>query len=118
VHLILAAFPTNVHYLNARPRYVQLLSHALAAAGHTEELGIDPEATAELLNRAGLYLWQRADHGQARALLERALAIREAHLGADHSDTVTSHERLAAVLAALENRRSRLMLYGASVHPG
>jgi hypothetical protein len=39
-----------------------------------------------------------------RTLHERALAIRETHLGADHRDTVQSHERLAAVVAALENR--------------
>ena len=40
-----------------------------------------------------------------RTLHERALAIHEARLGADHPDSVRSRERLAAVVADLENRR-------------
>jgi hypothetical protein len=37
-------------------------------------------------------------------LHERALTIHEARLGPDHPDTVRSRERLAVVVAALENR--------------
>jgi hypothetical protein len=38
-------------------------------------------------------------------LHERALAICEARLGADHPGTVRSRQRLAAVVAALDERR-------------
>lgn len=41
----------------------------------------------------------------ARPLYERALTIREARLEPDHPDTARSRERLAAVVAALENRQ-------------
>jgi tetratricopeptide (TPR) repeat protein len=40
----------------------------------------------------------QGDLQAARALQERALAIREARLGADHSDTAWSLHNLAAVL--------------------
>jgi hypothetical protein len=36
--------------------------------------------------------------------LERALAIRETRLGAEHPDTQQSRRDLAAVVSALENR--------------
>jgi tetratricopeptide (TPR) repeat protein len=82
--------------------------HALAVTGHAEALDFDLEAVGWLLNEAGLYLWQRADHRHARALFERALSIREARLGADHSDTARSINALASVLHAqgdLDNAR-------------
>jgi hypothetical protein len=41
----------------------------------------------------------------ARPLHERALAIRETCLGADHRETVRSRENPGAGVAALENRR-------------
>jgi tetratricopeptide (TPR) repeat protein len=40
----------------------------------------------------------QGDLKYARCLLERALAIREAHLGPDHRDTATSLTNLAEVL--------------------
>jgi hypothetical protein len=43
-------------------------------------------------------LWQRAELQQARRLHERALAIYEARLGAEHPDTATSLNNLALVL--------------------
>jgi tetratricopeptide (TPR) repeat protein len=67
---------------------------------HAEALAVEPEATAWLLNETGQYLGQRADHQQARGLLERAVAIREAFLGVDHPATATSLHNLADVLYA------------------
>jgi Tetratricopeptide repeat len=49
-------------------------------------------------------LRDQGDLDGARTLHERALAIYEARLGADHPDTARSRERLAAVVAELENR--------------
>lgn len=61
-------------------------------------------ARRKLGNLAGI-LAAQGDLDGARALLERALAIREARPGPDHPDTVRSHERLAAVVTEPENRQ-------------
>jgi Tetratricopeptide repeat len=47
----------------------------------------------------------RATLTTPRTLFERALTILEARPGPDHPATVRSRERLAAVVAALENRQ-------------
>ena len=46
-----------------------------------------------------MVLHDQGDLQGARALHERALTIREAHLGPDHPDTATSLNNLALVLA-------------------
>jgi hypothetical protein len=99
LRLIRAASPDEHTNPDAWPTYAQLLPHVLAVTGHAEALAIDPKTTAWLLNETGLYLWQRADHQQARRLFERALAIREAHQGPDHPTTAQSLNNLALVLA-------------------
>jgi tetratricopeptide (TPR) repeat protein len=81
------------------PVCARLLPHALAAIEHAVPLKVEPLATASLLNSAADYLHRRARYAEARALHERALAIREAHLGADHPDTASSLNNLARVLA-------------------
>jgi tetratricopeptide (TPR) repeat protein len=99
LRLLRAAFPDAHTDPDAWPAYAQLLSHVLAVTGHAEALDTELERVAWLLNEAGLYLWQRADHPQARTLHERALAIYEARLGADHPETASSLNNLATVLA-------------------
>jgi hypothetical protein len=103
LRLITAAFPTDYASPDVWPVYARLLPHALAVAEHAEALAVEPEATAWLLNEAGQYLGQRADHQQARGLLERAVAIREARLGVDHPATATSLHNMADVLYAQGN---------------
>jgi hypothetical protein len=49
-------------------------------------------------------LADQGDLDRARTLHERALAVREARLGADHPDAVRSRQRLAAVVAALDEQ--------------
>jgi tetratricopeptide (TPR) repeat protein len=98
LRLVDAAFPAEHTNPEAWPAHARLLPHALAATGHGQDLNVEGEAAANLLNGAGLYLWQRADHAQARALFERALSIREARLGADHPDTANSLNNLALIL--------------------
>ena len=49
-------------------------------------------------------LYAQGDLDQARTLHERALAIREARLGADHPDTVRSRQDVAAVVAELDDQ--------------
>jgi tetratricopeptide (TPR) repeat protein len=100
LRLISAAFPTEHADPDAWPTYARLLPHALAVTRYAEALAVEPETTAWLLEEACRYLWQRADHQQARGLSERALAIHEAHLGADHPTTATSLHNLADILHA------------------
>ena len=61
-----------------------------------------PTTAWTLSNLAGVLRGQ-GDLDSARSLHERALAIFEARLGRDHPNTVRSRERLAAVVATLEN---------------
>jgi tetratricopeptide (TPR) repeat protein len=100
LRLVRAASPDEHTNLDAWPTYAQLVAHVLTVTGHAETLAIDPESTAWLLNETGLYLWQRADHQQARRLLERALALDEARQGPDHPTTTLSLNNLANVLRA------------------
>jgi tetratricopeptide (TPR) repeat protein len=105
VRLIRAAFPTEHTDPDAWPVHAWLLPHVLAVTGHAEALAIEPEATAWLLTQAGLYLWHRADYQQARSLLERALAIDQAHLGADPA-TASVLNNLANILDAQGDLRA------------
>jgi tetratricopeptide (TPR) repeat protein len=100
LRLVRAAFPTRHADPDAWPAYARLLPHALAATGHAEALAVEPEQAAGLLTEAGLYLWQRADHRQARAVFERALALYEARLGPDHPTTAASLNNLGYALQA------------------
>jgi tetratricopeptide (TPR) repeat protein len=100
LRLLQAAFPDAHTDPDAWPAYAQLLPHALAVTGQAEALDIDLERVGWLLNEAGLYLWQRADFAQARALLERALAIDEVYLGPNHPTTATTLNHLGSVLHA------------------
>jgi tetratricopeptide (TPR) repeat protein len=97
LRLVHAAFPTDPTDPGTWPSCERLFSHALAVIDQAEAAGANPEMTVRLLNRAALYLWERADHDQARALLERALTAWEANLGADHPDTAAILESLGLV---------------------
>jgi tetratricopeptide (TPR) repeat protein len=75
-----------------------LLPHVLAAAGHGEELDVEPEAAGHLLNESGLYLLTRGEFAEARATLERALKIDEQVYGPDHPDVARDVNNLGLVL--------------------
>jgi tetratricopeptide (TPR) repeat protein len=98
LRLLRAAFPDRLGDAAAWSEYARLLPHALAVVEHTAAGGIDFDQTAWLVGEAGVYLWQRAEHQQARRLHGCALAIYEARLGAEHPDTATSLNNLALVL--------------------
>jgi tetratricopeptide (TPR) repeat protein len=100
VQLVWAAFPLDTDDPATFAACAQLLPHALAAADHASRLGADPEATAGLLTRVGVYLWRRVEPGQARQLFERALAILETRLGPDHPDVARSLNNLGNALRA------------------
>jgi tetratricopeptide (TPR) repeat protein/class 3 adenylate cyclase len=98
LRLVRAAFPTEAIDPAAWPGYARLLPQALAVTSHATTLAIDLETTAWLLAEGGAYMLERADYPQAREVLERALAIREARLGPDHPDTARCLRNLAIAL--------------------
>jgi hypothetical protein len=67
-------------------------------------LGAEHPHTADSLSNLAGVLADQGDLDTARALHERALAIYEARLGADHPGTVRSRQQLAAVVAALDKQ--------------
>src|ERR1017187_9171185 len=89
------------------PRWAVLLPHVLAAAGHLDSSTADrhgPDAMADasqLLDRAGTYLQVHARLTDAKALLERALAIDEAAYGPGHPGVATDLNNLATILQDL-----------------
>ncbi len=59
------------------------LPHALTCAEFIEQLGLTLPAGVSLLNKAGSYLRERAQYGEAERLLTRALTLGENTLEAD-----------------------------------
>jgi tetratricopeptide (TPR) repeat protein len=78
-----------------------LLPHALATAGHAEELGVELEATGRLLNECTLYLQTRGEFTEARKCSERALKIGEQVYGKDHPNVAINVNNLGNVLQDL-----------------
>ena len=92
--LVNEAFPSDSADVRNWPACSPLLSHALAAAGHAESLGVELDAAGRLLNQGGLYLSSRAQYVEAKDLYERALKIVDRADGPDH-------QRLASIVSNL-----------------
>jgi tetratricopeptide (TPR) repeat protein len=102
VQLVSAAFPDDTIYeVHSWARCARLLPHALATTAHASSIRADPNTTADLLAKAGRYLLGRTELRQARSILERALAIREARLGADQLDVAEILSDLGRALREL-----------------
>jgi tetratricopeptide (TPR) repeat protein len=101
VKLLDAAFPKRSDDVFAWRACQRLLPHALAAANHSIGLGVAPATSVELLNRAALYLWARAELGEAIELLESTLAVIEDRLGPDHLAAATNQSTRGKVLREL-----------------
>ena len=78
-----------------------MLPHALAAAGHSEGLGVGLEATNHLLNEVGLYLRTLGEFDEAKTALQRALKIAEQVYGPDHPNVARDVNSLGLVLREL-----------------
>ena len=98
VRLVNKAFPFESDDVRTWQVCSSLLSHALASTKLSEELEVAPEATARLLNQAGLYLKGRADLLEAKLLFERALAIGEKVHGPDSNEVAIRVSNLGLVL--------------------
>jgi len=101
VRLVNGAFPQKSQDVRTWDECSALLPHALAAAGHSEELEVAHEATSRLLNQAGLYLGGRAEFSDAKSLHERALEIDEKVYGPDHPTVAIRVNNLGGVLRTM-----------------
>jgi tetratricopeptide (TPR) repeat protein len=114
VELLAAGFPPASAQRDPAPwpRCAQLLPHVLAAADHAQAAETAAAGTASILARAGSYLHlrRRAEYTTARGLLERALAIQLATLGADHPEVAATLHSLGFLL------RDQVDLAGARTH--
>jgi tetratricopeptide (TPR) repeat protein len=79
------------------PLCAHLTPHLLAQRDQRDDALVIAD-WAELLNRAGSYLYRRAAYSQAAQLFRDALAIREKVLGPEHPKTATGLDNLATLL--------------------
>jgi tetratricopeptide (TPR) repeat protein len=97
VAALAAAYPQDGHgNPNSWSRCARLTPHVLAIC--EMETADTSSQCVPLLNAAGGYFHGRAANSSARPLYERALAIREKALGAEHPDTAQSLNNLASLL--------------------
>jgi len=98
---LVAVYPENIWRDPHAWRLSRRLdSHALALVGDeaTAPKGVE-QRTADLLSFAGYYRhYALTAYAEARPLFERALAIREKVLGAEHPGTATSLSNLGRLL--------------------
>ncbi len=98
VKMVNSAFPYKIDDVGSWTASSRLLAHALAAAVHAVELRVGLQAYADLLNKVGLYLEERAELSAARSVLERTLKIGEANYGSDHPKVATYLNNLACTV--------------------
>jgi nucleoside phosphorylase/Tfp pilus assembly protein PilF len=92
------------------PRCHRYLPHALVCATLIEqEQMVFPEA-ARLLSQAGEFLYERGQYSATERLLQQALTIQEQVLGAEHPDTLTILDNLAAVYNKLDKYEQAVLL--------
>jgi tetratricopeptide (TPR) repeat protein len=92
------AFP-DVEYTNW-PACERLIRHAQALAKLIDALPVELPEASQLLNRAGYYLYERAQYEEAELLYIRALAIYEKTFGLDHPATAENLNNLARLCRA------------------
>jgi hypothetical protein len=73
LNLLNNAFAFDHDDVQTWDKCVQILPHALVAAGHARDLNIDPKLNGSLLGSIGLYLWERAEFLQAKSACCNAL---------------------------------------------
>jgi hypothetical protein len=100
VELVNNAFPFKDDLVETWSPSTRLLPHALAAAGHSERLGVALESTDRLLNLVGLCLRNQGQLGEAEQALRRARAVAERVYGPDHPGVGSDASNLGRILKA------------------
>jgi serine/threonine protein kinase/tetratricopeptide (TPR) repeat protein len=98
---VLTGIDPRAEELGGDPLYMQLRQRAEKAAdGLDAEAVGDPLAVARLQTILGNTLRELGSYAKAMEVLEKARAIRERKLGADHPDTLTTLDHLAVTYKA------------------
>ncbi len=92
------AFPGDSNDVRVWPICGPLETHAEQSAGHAENLAVEPNAAARLLNQLALYVWARAEYGRAKGYFKRAIGIVERQFGESDSRVATTVNNLGLVL--------------------
>jgi tetratricopeptide (TPR) repeat protein len=100
IELLATGAPDNSDDIASWETYKALAPHALAALQFEPVEERCQLSAASLGSKIGVYFYHIARYAEARPLHERALAIREKVLGAEHPDTATSLNDLATLLRA------------------
>jgi tetratricopeptide (TPR) repeat protein len=105
IKVVNAAFPSLTHSedFQAWPHCMKFLPHALTAAELVEEYRISKlrelsRPMGQLLNKCGLYFFDRAEFDAAKRVLEWALRIDEATCGPNHPIVARDLNNLSWVL--------------------
>ena len=93
VRLVNRAFPDGS--FATWERCEQLMPHVLVCADHSKTWQFASEEAGHLFHRAGEYFALRAQYGEVLALFQRALAMMEQVLGANHPSVATRLHNLA-----------------------
>jgi tetratricopeptide (TPR) repeat protein len=96
VCLLERCFPERPGDLRNWPASSELLPHAFAAIEQAQALGVEPIPTALLLIRIAVYWRSRAQLQQSRRTSQRAIAILESTVGANHVHVASALTELAA----------------------
>ncbi|MEK6304632.1 MAG: FxSxx-COOH system tetratricopeptide repeat protein [Acidobacteriota bacterium] len=110
VRILNDAFPSDYQDVGARILCNSLVPHALTVQEHARFLQVAHLPTAQLLNKAGLYLNARGVLQAARATFEHALAFAEATHQMEPRDFAAIIKNLGRVLQSLSDQK------GARVH--
>jgi tetratricopeptide (TPR) repeat protein len=105
LHATLLAFPFEADSTPTWSDSAEALPHALAVCAHAQEAGIDPGATAKLLNLVGEYLQQVGQYPQARDVFERALTLNDRYYGPEDPRRSAIVNNLGRVMKRLGDMR-------------
>jgi tetratricopeptide (TPR) repeat protein len=103
VRLVERVFPIDSGELPTWTECAQLLPHALAVTRHAEQVEIALEETAFVLSLTSEYLKGRAQFVEAKAAMERAVALAMKVFGPSHSHVAVCLSKLGEILFAQED---------------
>ena len=109
VRLVNRAFPDGE--FATWDRCEQLMPQVLVCADHIKQQQIVSVEAGDLFFRAGEYLALRAQYGEALALTQQALAMREQALPPTHTDMAESLNNIGFVYGELGQDREALPFY-------
>ncbi|GCE22065.1 tetratricopeptide repeat protein [Dictyobacter kobayashii] len=89
VRAVNTAFPRNPKEDASWPRCLRYLEQVQACEPLIQKYGLVFPEAADVLERAGVYLYEHASYALAESLYQQALAIREHHPGSHHLETAT-----------------------------